>query len=326
MDFTFEGGLFIMLKEINNNHFEMFIKKYMDLFEEVVATYYRTVFTINPEAFPMMDRKNIKFYICKTNPKHLYETNYLIYFVHSRLECPLYNFRDYTSIEELTKIGEIGENNYWYYLLEKQDNIHPKNIVHIFRVNNVFHSIIDTIESEPIQMEHMSNWLRSDIKSKLDLRLSNYQNHNNLSSGYYARNAYKYAFSDFDLEEILTKVNNEDFTYAINEAVACFDNSLYLAGCAALGVAFETACLELLKRTNVKIYGSVIKDYRNGGLGRYINELYKLEAISLKTQQRISKVCVLRNIASHASKGKIVKGDFKSMVTDLIEFIDSSFQ
>ena len=304
----------------------MFIEKYIGLHYHVVEQYYKTIYEINPEAFPILDRKNIKFFIYRMDPQHFHETNYLIYFVHTRSKIDTYNFRDNIEIQDLTKVGEYGQIRFFKYLLHKLDNIDYKDILKVYNVNNVYHSVIQDILDSTIQFDNLSSLMKNQLKHEFDSILSNFRQHNNHPNGYYAKNAYKYAFSDFNLEEIIKQVNNEDFEYAINEAIACFDNSLYLAGCAALGVAFETAALELLKKKDIKIYGSAIKDYRNGGLGRYNNELFKLEVISLKTHQRINKVCLSRNMASHASSGKVVKGDFKSMVTDLIDFIHSSFQ
>lgn len=162
----------------------------------------------------------------------------------------------------------------------------------------------------------MENILSRTLRNEAD----NYKIHNNLHQEYYAKNAARYAYSELDLTSIIEKINDKDFSYQLDQAIAAYDNSLYLASCATLGVCLETVCKLLLQNNGVKI-----KDSDSTLLSSLSAKLKENHLINYKLKGRIDVCYKVRNLAAHTSPGKIVKSDCHFILNTIAEIVETLF-
>ncbi|MCY1690702.1 hypothetical protein OVA29_08525 [Exiguobacterium sp. SL14] len=146
--------------------------------------------------------------------------------------------------------------------------------------------------------------ITSDLDSLIRTELQSFNTHANQQASYYAKNARKYSYSLLDLSEVIEKVADEDFEYQLDEAIATYDNSLYTACVATLGVTIETLCIKLLRNNEIKI-----KDSDSTMIDRLAERLKEKGLVTRKEQGRLLVAYKVRNLASHTSKGQIVQAD-----------------
>lgn len=145
--------------------------------------------------------------------------------------------------------------------------------------------------------------------------------HINYKSSYYAQDAYKYVYSDLDFTKLLSIANNPDFEYALNESLASYENSLYLAATATAGTALETLIITILERANIDY-----EVHSSTELGYLVGQLLKNDIIDKKMKQRIMNAASLRNLASHANKGKTIREDARLVYQTIMTLGELYFQ
>ena len=288
---------------------ELVIQEY----QKIVDKLYINLLEANPEALRLYHPKNLKVYRVVFN-QDFFQYNDCMFFTYKRegnLEIEHLDIKDekYYRYDTLTfektmqeilisRIEELNVNDIIY-----EHTVHQGYLKQIYN-NEIF--FLDTI--------------RSGISSFLRRESERFHSHNNKPQGYYAKNAAKYAYSELDLLPIIQRVNDKDFSYQLDQAIAAYDNSLYLPACATLGVCLETVCKLLLKNNGIKV-----KDSDSTMLDQLSNKLKENHLINYKLKGRIDVCYKVRNLASHTSPGKIVKSDCHFILNTISEIVETQF-
>jgi hypothetical protein len=289
--------------------FELFAHYILDIYKENAMKIFRMAVETNPEAFPLLERKNIAIYSVTFNRNYFPNDVTQVFFVHEK--------NAQLKFIEL----EITDDEYYEnYFAKEEDvlamylNIDRNNIIQNFSMRDVH------LEYIPDRMDTFKEIYLNATKSWLQKSARSFQEHIKKPVSYYAKNASKYSYSLLDLQPLIEKVNDEDFSYQLEEAIAAYDNSLYLASCATLGVCLETLCKILLKKNKVKI-----KDSDGTMLDKLAEMLRSHQIISYKFSSRINVCYKVRNMASHTSPGKVVQNDCHFIINTLHEIIDTYY-
>lgn len=158
------------------------------------------------------------------------------------------------------------------------------------------------------------------MKSLVDKHGKAFIEHIEKPSSYYAKDAYKYIYSDLDFTEVINAVKDPDFEYSINESLAAYDNSLYLAATVTAGVSLENMLVKLIKN-----HGHRIDDSQHTELGYLTNRLLKEQIIEGKEKQRLMTAAAFRNMASHANPGRTIREDAKLIYQTIFTFATRHF-
>jgi hypothetical protein len=279
----------------------------------------KTAVETNPEAFLLLDQKNIKIVHAEFN----------LDFFHSTRGHTLLFIRSNNADKSFISINFLDESLYEESYLKSEETIKHELVANYLNIepSNIIHSV--GIGKQEIQYmcqseEKFQNELRilenAYIKSWVIRDAKSFQTHVNQPMDYYAKNASRYSYSILDLQPIIEKVNNRDFEYQLDQAIAAYDNSLYLASCATLGVCLETLCKLLLQKNKVKI-----KDSDGTMLDKLSEMLRSHQIISYKFNSRINVCYQVRNLASHTSPGKIVQNDCHFIINTIHEIVDTYF-
>ncbi|MDO6448070.1 hypothetical protein [Oceanobacillus profundus] len=289
---------------------ELVIQEY----QKIVDKLYINLLKINPEALRLYKPENIKVYRVIFNQDY-FQWNDCMFFTYKRggnLEIDELDLTDEKYYKHDTLIFDKTMEQILAFRLEEL------NVNDIIYKHTVFQGQLDQI----IEGRELT-WrgtLRADIDGLLRKETREFHSHNNNPQGYYAKNAAKFAYSELDLEPILAHVNDKDFSYQLDQAIAAYDNSLYLPACATLGVCLETVCKLLLKNNGIKV-----KDSDSTMLDQLSNKLKENHLINYKLKGRIDVCYKVRNLASHTSPGKIVKSDCHFILNTISEIVETHF-
>lgn len=274
---------------IKSKLYDVILEKYT----EILSSNYMSVFSVDPTPFRMRDVSNIKGVIVNETP--LFPDN-------SRELYFIFTPNKGDSIEELIFSEEMKKNHYKFQYgfqfvisaLKEQFNIHEADILYKFQIAPAYFNHNDLFIER----------ITGDLDGFIRAELKDYHSHINHPASYYAKNAAKYSYSLLDLSEVINYVSDEDFEYQLNEAIAAYDNSLYTACAATLGVTIETLCIQLLKNNNIKM-----KDSDSTMIDRLADRLKEKGLVTRKEQGRLLVAYKVRNLASHTSRGQIVQAD-----------------
>lgn len=283
---------------------------FMDVYRNGVDLMYANLLQTNPEAFRLYSKDNVQIYYFELNKRFFTYNQYIAYVYKPNAKMDI-------------KVLDLTAESYYKYdtpsfqkteidiLQEFVEELSVKDIVYTISVSDVAFSLARDGEFPSIEYS-VKDTLRNEAQS--------FHKHNNYPQEYYAKNAARYAYSELDLKPLIAKVNNEDFSYQIDQAIAAYDNSLYLASCATLGVCLETVCKLLLVKNGVKM-----KDSDSTLLDNLTAKLRENRLISFKMKGRIDVCYKVRNLAAHTSPGKIVKSDCHFILNTISEVVEEHF-
>ena len=300
-----------------------FISNFSDVYNYFLDLMYKESFLENPEAFILSSKTNIDAYIIKCN-KRVFYSNFVIMF--------------YQGEGKIEYIGEIQDNLY-----SKVKNYHnEKDFFHMvisqkIKPGKFYFSetiwldlIVDRMTESSVSMDkaykmvHNSVW-ESSYSTKIYRQVKEdgeqFIDHINKENSYYAKDAYKYTYSELNFEEIMKVVENNDFEYALNESIAAYDNSLFLAATVTAGVALENLLVVILEKENITIGENDATE-----LGVLSNKLLKNNIIDKREKNRIMLAAKYRNLASHANKGRVTRNDSKTIYTEIFNLASSYFE
>lgn len=282
----------------------------------------------NPNSFRLLDKSNVIIKEIEITgdflalPEHnllfIYETN--ANFSFQSFDYKISSSEKYIQLFEETLDLEVFLKSFY----QMEFNISPQNI--IFEISQFNHYTHWLANEKLSSQEEYVGFIKSnerlfnnfsDIGRVIAIHeAKKYKEHISFQSSYYAKNAIKYAYSLLDLDPLITKVNDEDFEYQLNEAVAAYDNSLYMASCATLGVCIETVCKIILKRQNIKL-----KDSDATMLDKLAEKLRSHRLITKKDHDRIAVSYKIRNLASHTSPGQVVQNDCHFLINTIHDLV-----
>lgn len=290
---------------IKTRVYDAVTKKY----DELLNSNYVSVYSVDPTPFRMRDSSKIKGVI----------------------------------VNEIDNIPSISRDLFFIYLPDKENSIeelvYPQNLIDTHyrfvhgsqfvtaAITQQFNiSEEDILYNIPLSPFYLDNdeYLNSKIESDLDYlirsELQAFHQHVNHQASYYAKNAAKYSYSLLDLSEVIEKVGDEDFEYQLDEAIAAYDNSLYLACSATLGVAVETLCINILKTKGVKM-----KDSESTVIKVLADKLKENALINRKEHQRICVAYDIRNLAAHSSRGQMIQADCNYLISVIHDLVLNHF-
>ncbi|WP_419893613.1 hypothetical protein [Oceanobacillus kimchii] len=287
--------------KLTTQEVELFASDFLDYYQSVAQTKYVNLLNTNPESLRLYNKENLKVYRIQVRDDFFPFDDYL-FFIYSKNG----NF----------ELVELDFTNPSYYIYDT-----PTFEKEPFEL--LIENVHDIFEPDIIHEIVLHAYIKAE-KFKADQLLSKealyFRNHVNQPQSYYAKNAAKYAYSEMDLNPIIEKVNDPDFSYQIDQAIAAYDNSLFLPACATLGVCLETVCKLLLIKKGAKV-----KDSDTTLLDQLGLKLRERKIISYKLNNRIDVCYKVRNLASHTSPGKVVKQDCHFILNTISEIVDTHF-
>ncbi|MGP4038320.1 hypothetical protein ACTWP4_00210 [Gracilibacillus sp. D59] len=288
---------------------EQLANTFIDLYQNTVHLKYKNLLEINPDVFRLYDKANVAAYRMTTN-KEFFEHNDHLYFVFSRNSNFSILELDLTDLKYYHFDTPFFEKTQRDILLEYLEDVSKGDIICDIYI--------------PTNLEEVDDFAKELYKRNAESLLTKetveFQSHNNKPQSFYAKNAARYAYSELDLNPIINRINDEDFSYQLDQAIAAYDFSLYLPACATLGVCLETVCKLLLQRNGVKI-----KDSDSTMLDGLGERLKANGIINYKLKGRIDVCYKVRNLASHTSPGKIVKSDCHFILNTISEIAEGYF-
>lgn len=297
---------------------------YLEKYEYIIQQLYQVAYDTTPEAFRLSDKSNIKIVHAKFNEdifNSYSDQAFLIYVKGSNLEYEFLDFSDVSNHDDYIEFSNDDD-----FMISKVSNkleVNENDI--LFRMQSLYLMLATSEAPDIIQFKNKilttySGSTLGEMKSLARNHGSQYQKHSNLASGYYAKNAARYAYSLLDLDPIIKKVNDEDFEYQLDQAIAAYDNSLYMASCATLGVCLETVCKLILINN-----GKKIRDSESTLLDKLSERLKCEQLISYKDKSRIDVCYKVRNLSSHTSPGKTVQNDCHFILNTIQLLVEEYF-
>ncbi|MDQ8054918.1 hypothetical protein RER83_01570 [Bacillus velezensis] len=304
---------------------KIFANNIITIYNQIIDTLYRPAYSTNPEAFRLKNSSNIKIYLIKLAPLLGVNNELQLYLVHEKdanLEYQIIDLTDEKLYEDYSKYGTI--KNFFKQKIIKKGIFEESEIIHTYNISFLKEELNTFSSDEFKKYIYNERWYRIFYDRMLGLvgrEGQSYVEHVNHPASYYAKDAIKYSYSLLDLKAIIDTVNDEDFSYQMDQAIAAYENSLYLASCATLGVCLETLCKLLLKENGVKV-----KDSDGTMLDKLGERLREQNIISYKFKSRIDVCYKVRNLSSHTSPGKVLQGDCHFIIATINEIVDTYFK
>lgn len=293
-----------------NELIEIISRKFIDEYKNTVNTLYKNLLKYNPEALRLYNPINVRIYHVIYNKTFFTHNEYLFfaYEKNANMDIHFLDLSDEKYYEYETHVFEKSEQD---ILTSAAEGLSRNDIVARLLI---FKAALTLAGQEDFP------YVKTTVDTLLSNETKDFHKHNNHQQEYYAKNAAKFAYSEIDLEPIIDKVDNLDFSYQLDQAIAAYDHSLYLPACATLGVCMETVCKLLLETNGVKI-----KDSDSTMLSQLNEKLKENNLINYKLKGRIDVCYKVRNLASHTSPGKIVKSDCHFILNTIAEVVETHF-
>lgn len=297
---------------------EKLLSEYNKEYKERLEILYKDAYLENPEAFPLANISDIDAYIIKGDKRFLtYSYHVFLYQGNGKIE----NFGEIPN-EDYSKLKDFQSNE--GFLLDTINNltgVDKKAYFYIYELEAYLNSYNDHLYKTPedyieIQKENIANQMLRKLKEDG----SQFINHINKESSYYAKNAFRYAYSELDFSAIITAIEDQDFEYALNESIACYDQSLYLAAVSTAGTALENLIIKILENE-----GKFPENKTTTELGELSGILRGAGLINRRDRSRIMLAASFRNLASHANKGRVTRQDAKVVYQEIFNLASNLF-
>ena len=286
-----------------------FIEKLLETlnkeYKEKLEIIYPVAYLENPEAFPLANIRKIDTYIIKGDEKLLGNSYYVFLYQGTGVIKNLGGI----DREEYSRLKDFNSSN--EFISDIINNVVPNEketyYIQLFHLdaylNDSYRHMYNTTED---YIEKQINNISSYTLNQLNNDGNKFINHIDKEASYYAKNAFRYAYSELDFSPIIKAVNDEDFEYALSENIACYDKSLYLAAVSTAGTALENLIIRILETKNELTDDNGITE-----LGELSGRLRRLGLIDRRERHRIMSAASFRNMASHANKGRVIRQDAK---------------
>lgn len=291
--------------EIKEKVFDKILAKY----NEMLLNKFQSVYNVDPTPFRLSLKENVKGVIVEDGGN--FPKSYtMLYFVYTPKEG---NF-----IERVEPSQDSINEHYNY---RSSEEFARSIIVEHYKVSK--EDILYSFSLDPFFIDNpdsFDNVISVSLDRQIRESLRSYQSHISNEGSYYAKNAAKYSYSLLDLTTVINNVNDEDFEYQLNEAIAAYDNSLYMASAAALGVAIETLCIKILKNNKEKVRDSDLTM-----IDTLAERLKGKGLLTRKEQRRLRVAYDIRNIASHSSRGQVLQADCHYLLSVIHDLSSNKF-
>ncbi|MDT2490796.1 hypothetical protein P7D72_01875 [Enterococcus avium] len=305
------------MNEINQKEFiKKIISGLSQEYTERLLLLYPEAYKENPEAFPLADLKELDIYLVKADRRILTSSFFVILnlgtgIFHEVWELPDSHYSDFKNFS--------GTWDFIPFVLNKEFGLQNIYLVSSFVDNYLTGTWNDTSIDEYIDIQ--KEWLGNIAREQLLTDARGFTDHINQSASYYAKDAFKYAYSDLDFEPIIKVVNDPDFEYALNESLAAYDHSLYLAATSTAGTAMENLIRRILELENTPV-----SENETTELGELTGRLRRAQIIDKRDKRRIMLAADFRNLASHGNKGRVIRQDTKLIYQEIFNLALNYFE
>lgn len=298
------------MENINSNEIaNIYLNSFLKGYEYVVNNRFIYQYESNPEAFPFMKKENYTLSVILLNDSFF---EYPIVIVISNKSDANFeydyrnedkyklsqNFIDYTKKSEkyiLDHLNIIDQSNILYYI----DLFHSE-----YPFDEVKDFLIDEFEASGRRRAEkdykiFTNSSQTMMKNKTHEEVS--------------------PFNHLNLENMKTLVQDETFSYQINQGLEAYKRELYLPAAATFAVAIETFLIKLKKANNIKH-----KDSDSTMYDRLLEDLKQKGKVNYRTKRRVEVAYNMRNIINHSQVGAVAKADCDFLLNTLKDIVDSN--
>jgi len=287
----------IDLKEIKTKFFEGY--------KIAVENRYKYLFQSNPESFPFYQEKNWKINLIIL--PNFFEDMYVVL------------ISDSDKLKDNKKINLSDNMN-----LDKLQKNHIDLIKHSKSyIENHSKYVNQNKDSYFLEQYRHSNFLIPDIftsigKSQADY---DYQNFQKLSTERMKNKSHEQVspFNHLNLEDMKRVVNDETFSYQIDQGLECYKHELYLPAAATFAIAIESFLIKLKKANKIKH-----KDSDSTMYDKLLESLKQHDAINYRNKVRIEIAYKMRNIVNHTQAGSVARNDCDFLLNTLKDVIDEN--
>lgn len=287
----------IDLKEIKTKFFEGY--------KIAVENRYKYLFQSNPESFPFYQEKKWKIILIKL-PDFFNDTYVVLISDNDDLEDnQTIDLSDILNLDNLQKNHTdlirhsklyienhskyVNQNKDSYFLDQYRDSSYL--IPNIFTLNGEHQAEYDYQNFQKLSSERMEN-----------------KSHEQVSP-----------FNHLNLDDMKRVVNDETFSYQIDQGLECYKHELYLPAAATFAIAIESFLIKLKKANKIKH-----KDSDSTMYDKLLESLKQHSAINYRNKVRIEIAYKMRNIVNHTQAGSVARNDCDFLLNTLKDVIDEN--
>ncbi|WP_347132091.1 hypothetical protein [Staphylococcus hominis] len=293
----------------NEDIMNVYLEKFLDGYRDVVNKRYIYQFQSNPEAFPFVKDNDYKISIVLLNEDFFEYPKVIVISNDSSME----KIYDYTTQDEA-------------YL--------SKNYVsYVYKQLSYVRDCLNIINTEEHTAHMITYHGKYPLKEILDYKLDDFYKYGKEFAEKHFRKFEKISqekmtdksheevqpFNHLDLDSMKDIVNDETFTYQINQGLQAYKRELYLPAAATFAVAIESFLIKLKRANNIKH-----KDSDPTMYDRLLESLKANKKINYRTKKRIEVAYNMRNIINHSQAGAVAKADCDFLLNTLKDIVDAN--
>lgn len=287
--------------EITTDVLNKILSDFNEYYRNTVDTIFEIPYAENPEAFILYNLEDVDAFLLKTSRNYIAGTKYHLFLFQGTGNREFYELQpeDYKNLYKYHTDDDAFLKDFII------NNYQPSTYITKTLVSQIdyLEDIYSSYDSWAVQTTNAFQiWAMNAAKN----HTKTFAEHINNSAYIYADGAYKYTYTELDFSDVIKVMNDKDFEYALNESLAAFEKNLYLAATATAGTTLENLLLIILEKNNI-----IIDENLGTELGFLTNTLQKEGIIDRKMKRRIMNAASLRNLASHANKGRTIREDAK---------------
>ena len=285
------------LKEWKNNFF--------DSYKRTVENRYKYQYMSNPESFPFYQEKKWKIILIKL-PDFFKDTYVVLISDNDDLEDnQTIDLSDSLNLDDLQKnyidfinYSDSYIENYSEYIDQTKDSYY----LYKYRYPNLIFPNTFTLNGE-----HQAYYDYQSFQKLSSERMEN-KSHEQVSP-----------FNHLNLDDMKRVVNDETFSYQIDQGLECYKHELYLPAAATFAIAIESFLIKLKKANKIKH-----KDSDSTMYDKLLESLKQHGAINYRNKVRIEIAYKMRNIVNHTQAGSVAKNDCDFLLNTLKDIIDEN--
>ncbi|MCG2102877.1 hypothetical protein K4O90_08785 [Staphylococcus epidermidis] len=293
----------------NKDIMNVYLEKFLDGYRNVVNKRYIYQFQSNPEAFPFVKDNDYKISIILLNEE----------------------FFEYPKVIVISNDSSMKE----VYDYTKQDKAYlSKNYVsYIYKHLSYVHDCLNIINTKEHTVFMITYHNEYPPKKIAEYTLDNFYTYGKEFAEEHFRKFQKISrekmtdksheevqpFNHLDLDSMKDIVNDETFTYQIDQGLQAYKRELYLPAAATFAVAIESFLIKLKRANNIKH-----KDSDPTMYDRLLESLKAHNKINYRTKKRIEVAYNMRNIINHSQAGAVAKADCDFLLNTLKDIVDAN--
>lgn len=295
--------------EESKNVLYVYLNKFLSGYRDVINTRYFYQFQSNPDAFPFFEDANYRISIVLLNEEFFEYPKVVIISNDSIME----SFYDYRS-QELHTLSE----KYTSYIYDPETYVRD----HLKIVNTDENIVYISTYHGEFPINKPSDYKLDDYYTAgKHFAEKHFRKFNHVSKEKMIDKSHEEVqpFNHLDLNSMKEVVNDETFTYQIDQGLQAYKRELYLPAAATFAVAIESFLIKLKRVNNIKH-----KDSDPTMYDRLLESLKANKKINYRTKKRIEVAYNMRNIVNHSQAGAVAKADCDFLLNTLKDIVDAN--